>query len=92
MLHLLGSFNNKTIPFGSTIIFELHQQRNDNFFRIYYLNDTYTGDPQLLKIGICNGQTQCSYDEFHKSVKEFFVNDFDVECDNKKDCPSNNGS
>ena len=79
MLHLLGSFNNKIVPFGSTIIFELHQQSNDYFVKIYYLNETYTGHPHLLKIGICNGQTQCSYDDFHKSVKEFFVNGSDDE-------------
>ena len=73
MLQLLGSFNNKTVPFGSTIIFELHQQSNDYFVKIYYLNDTYTDNPHLLNIGICDGQTRCSYDQFHKSIKEFFV-------------------
>ena len=95
MLHLLGSFNNKVVPFGSTIIFELHQQNDgqQNYFvKIYYLNETYTGNPHLLKIGICNGQTQCSHDEFHKSIQEFFVKDFDEECDNKSESPSENES
>ena len=95
MLNLLGCFNNKVVPFGSTIIFELHLQNDGQknyFVKIYYLNETYAGNPHLLKLGICNGQTQCSYDEFHKSIQEFFVKDFDDECDNKLESSSGNGS
>ena len=93
MLHLLGSFNNKRVPFGSAVVFELHQNNQNNYFvKIYYINETYAGNPHLLKIGICSGQTQCSYDDFHKSVKEFFVQDFDDECDNKLQSSPDNGS
>ena len=95
MLHLLGSFNNKVVPFGSTIIFELHQQNDgqkNHFVKIYYLNETYVGNPHLLKIGICNGQTQCSYDEFHNNIQEFFVKEFDDECDNKSQNSPGKGS
>lgn len=83
LLHLLGSFNHETIPFGTTVIFELHQKENDCFVKIDYLNDTYSDNPNLLNIGICDGQTECPFNKFYQGIKKFFVNDFDVECGNQ---------
>ena len=89
LLHLIGSFNNKRIMFGSSVIFELHQKNNDYFIKIYYLNSTYTEQPHLLNIGICGGQSSCPYDRFYKSIEEFFILDFEKECGNNNS-PSNN--
>ena len=77
----MGSFN-KRVPFGSTVIFELHQKYNTYLIKIYYLNDSYTEQPHLLNIGICNCQSQCLIDQFYQGIQEFFIKDFDEECAN----------
>ena len=82
LLHLLGSFNNNSVPFGAAVIFELHQKEND-FVKIYYLNDTYSDNPHLLNIGICDGQIECPLNKFYQRIRKFFVNDFDAECGNQ---------
>ena len=81
MLSLLGSFDNKLIPYGSTIIFELHKT-DDYFVKIYYLNDTYKELPNLLKIGICDLQEQCPLNKFQQRIKTFYVRNYDEECRN----------
>ena len=81
MLSLLRSFDNKLIPYGSTIIFQLHKT-DDYFVKIYYFNDIYKELPNLLKIGICDLQEQCPLNKFQQRIKTFYVRNYDEECRN----------
>ena len=74
------------------MVFELHKKINFYFIKIYYLNETYSGHPHLLKIGICNEEAECSYDKFHEKVKKYYFEDFDVECDNQENNTPNSTS
>ena len=78
MLSLLRSFDNKLIPYGSTIIFQLHKT-DDYFVKIYYFNDIYKELPNLLKIGICDLQEQCPLNKFQQRIKTFYVRNYDEE-------------
>ncbi|RWS23004.1 Testicular acid phosphatase-like protein [Leptotrombidium deliense] len=78
----LGVFNNEPPPFGSTIMFELYENNYDgmNFVRVYYLNDTYSERPHLLKIENCIDDEFCSFQKLKLQIEKHIPTDWRNEC------------
>ncbi|RWS22134.1 Prostatic acid phosphatase precursor-like protein, partial [Leptotrombidium deliense] len=80
-LSALGVINPAAPPFGSTIIFEFWSNyATENFVRLYYLNDTYSQNPQLLNIESCGGEEYCPFEKFSGHIAQFVPDDWVKEC------------
>ncbi|XP_054157442.1 prostatic acid phosphatase-like [Oppia nitens] len=82
LLQALGVFNNLTVPFGATVLFELHQKpENGHYFvRLYYHNETLTGTPHALRIPQCDYQTDCPIDKYRELSHKLIPDDWEQEC------------
>lgn len=84
LMNALNVYNNQLIPFGATLLFELHhngtnQTKNDFFVKLYYHNSTDAG-PYLLTLPECGGRQNCPYDRFRRIVEALVPSDWDGEC------------
>ena len=82
LLMALDIQNNQMPPFGSTITFELHQQNSTNLnldwdesnsIKIFYLNETETNNPHLLKIPACSETEICTVRQFKKQIFDLIL-------------------
>ena len=92
LMESYGIYNDIRPPYGSTLYLELHQRNanssthnnSDYFVRVYYQNSTDLdgGVPHSIKWGLhdCLSQTDCPYDRYLNSTKQFIYNNFDEEC------------
>lgn len=80
LMSLLGIFNNQLVPFGSVLFFELHEINQSHIIRIYYFNETFENKRYLIKQNKCDGNTNCSLEQFHSIVEPFIIEDFNSDC------------
>ena len=82
LLHSLQVFNNKTIPLSASLLFELHENPNNEYFlKIYYFNDTLSGQsPHLLRLPKCDFNENCSINQFFELSEQLIPEDWDKEC------------
>lgn len=82
LLHALNVFNGELVPFGSTVLLELHQNNSFGDFsvRVLYLNDTYGGIPHRMAQKNCNGLTECPIRQFFDATNHLLYDDFEKEC------------
>lgn len=81
LLNSLKVFNYKAPPYGSTIIFELHQHnRTDHMIRILYLNETELESPHSLLLPGCDYQETCHLGQFLHSIEDLIPENWRREC------------
>ncbi|RWS21806.1 lysosomal acid phosphatase-like protein 3 [Leptotrombidium deliense] len=82
ILRSLDVFNEIAPPFGTTIIFEFYQNffPREEFFRIYYLNDTYSQHPYPLVLKSCKENEHCSFTKLNNQIENLIPDDWRKEC------------
>lgn len=96
LLASLGVDNEQTPPFGSTVIFELHGESDksnstepnstgSNRVRMFYLNETETGNVHHLQIPGC--QDPCTVDKFASLVTPLSLSrdEYDAKCNQNEE-------
>ena len=87
----LGLFNDYPVPFGATLILELHEKKDsrgeasDYFVRAFFHNSTVidSGTPQTphpLQWTICGNLFDCPFDQYLNSTKHLYYSDYDKDC------------
>ncbi|XP_054165608.1 prostatic acid phosphatase-like [Oppia nitens] len=82
LMNALHNFDNKSPPFGSTILIELRQSNSNYTFNFYYMNDTYSKPIPLGLPNCTDHQNECSFTQFVESVNDLIPDDWDHECHN----------
>ncbi|XP_054162089.1 uncharacterized protein LOC128960052 [Oppia nitens] len=83
LMTALDIWNGLLMPYGSTLIIELHQQSDDQsyFVKLYYYNETLdeTKSPYLLKLPNCTS-TNCPINQFYSLTDNVISRDWNQEC------------
>lgn len=80
LLEALQINNKLPPPFGSTVIFELHQNNESganwdesSSIKIFYFNETEKNDPYLMKIPACQDTDICTIKQFISSISDLLL-------------------
>ncbi|XP_053210906.1 prostatic acid phosphatase-like [Panonychus citri] len=81
-LSTLKVFDKLSPPYGSSIIFELYQEKSTNHFKLslLYLNDTYSKQPHYLNLPECDDTKFCDIEQFYHQIFVYLPENWRSEC------------
>lgn len=83
LMNALNIFNDQLIPFGATLLFELHQTPGavDYFVKIYYFNETLSDlSPHPMSLKDCDNRVDCPFNRFMEISKNVIPDNWEREC------------
>ena len=89
LMHAFNIFNDEVPPYGSALIFELHQNSNnssqtdnDFYVKVFYHNETLinSGFPHSVQWTDCQNLYDCPFNQYLDSTKYLLYEDYDKEC------------
>ena len=83
LMHALNVFNDQIPPFGSVLMFELHQNiKNEYFIRLFFHNETSIGGGTPFQISLtdCKNLKDCPLKQYFNSSKHLLYDNFEREC------------
>ena len=79
VLQAMNLWDGKWPPYGSTIIFELHEEGEDSFVKAFYLKDTESEELIPLKLQGCDDEGRCSRRQFSDALQHLLFDDWKKE-------------
>ncbi|RWS00366.1 uncharacterized protein B4U79_16885 [Dinothrombium tinctorium] len=83
VLKAFGVYDMQIPPYGATLMFEFYERNfEQKQMKVYYLKNTESKNPELLKLPACNYEETCDFDMFLQNIDHFIFDNWNSECEN----------